>query len=118
VEYFSIVGQGTGTEHSENAAEAAVDPMQYDQGSPSQVDWEFNSNSSNASNQSTPPGSPAGQDIQFATPPTGESVDSEGRQMRFRTINNINETTDPSLILNTVGCAILLQRSLKMLMRL
>jgi hypothetical protein len=92
VEYFSIVGKPTEPKNSENAA---ADPEPNDHGSPPQMNWDNNTNSSGGSNMSTPAGSPAGQNIQFSTPPSGESVDSEGRQMRFRTIENINETTDP-----------------------
>jgi hypothetical protein len=76
VEYFSIVGKLTEPENSEDAANAAADPEPNDHGSPPQINWDNNTNSSGGSNMSTPPGSPAGQNIQFSTPPSGESVDS------------------------------------------
>jgi hypothetical protein len=44
--------------------------------------------------QSTPLGSPVLQAIEFATPPTRESVNSDGVPMRFRTLVNIHETTE------------------------
>jgi hypothetical protein len=92
VEFYTVAGQGTITEFE--GAEELTDPTLPDQGSPSQVQWSINPSSSAGSNQSTPPGSPPAQAIEFATPPTGNTMDSEGVPMRFRTIENINDTTD------------------------
>ena len=68
--------------------------MFLDHGSPSQDQWTPNPSSGAGSNQSTPPGSPPAQAIEFATPPIGNTVDSEGVPMRFRKIQNINDTSD------------------------
>jgi transposase InsO family protein len=92
VEDYTVAGQGTVTE--EEGAENIADPMSPDQGSPSQVQWSINTGSSAGSNDTTPPGTPPTQAIEFATPPTGNTVDSEGMPMRFRTIENINDTSD------------------------
>jgi len=94
VEYFSVVGSGTITDDAEQAAGISAGPVFQEQGSPSQDQWAINDDSSAASNQSTPPGSPAVQEVEFATPPTGESIDSEGVPLRYRTLNNLNDTTD------------------------
>jgi hypothetical protein len=42
----------------------------------------------------TPQGSPPTPATEFASPPTGQTVDSEGVQMRFRSLQNIFDTTD------------------------
>lgn len=93
VEQYIVAVQGTITEGASETKQTVV-PMFPDQGSPSQVQWSINTDSSAASNQATPPGSPAAQEVEFATPPTGESMNSEGVQLRFRTLDNINDTTD------------------------
>jgi hypothetical protein len=43
---------------------------------------------------STPPGSPVAQAFEFTTPPTGESVNSEGAPMRFKTLDNVYDTSE------------------------
>ena len=93
VEFYTVAGQGTVTEGAAETEEI-VEPVDPDQGSPSQGKWQINTNSSAGSNQSTPPGSPSAQVVEFATPPTGDTVSSEGVPMRFRTLDNINDTTD------------------------
>jgi len=96
VEFYTVAGRGTVTEN-QNAAEideGNADSVAHDLGSPSQVQWSINTGSSAGSNQATPPGSPPAQAIEFVTPPTGNSVDSEGRPLRFRTLQNIHDTTD------------------------
>jgi len=90
VEHYTVAGQGTVTEsetESAAATEETAEPVIPDQGSPSQGQWSINADLSAGSNQSTPPGSPA-EAIEFATPPTGETVNSEGVPMRFRTLDN------------------------------
>ena len=69
-----------------NAAEPAV-PIQV---SPAQVQWSPNTEAG----LSTPPASPAAPAIGFATPPSGETVDSDGVHQRFRTLENIYDTTE------------------------
>jgi hypothetical protein len=95
VGYYTVAGQGTISEEQGAAVteeSAGTDDEIHD--SPAQSQWSINTESSAGSNQSTPPGSPFGQAVEFATPPTGNSVDSEGVPMRFRTIDNLNDTTD------------------------
>ena len=50
--------------------------------------------SSNVPNASTPVGNPIVQGIEFATPPTRQSVDSEGVLLRFRTVSNNFDTIE------------------------
>jgi len=69
-----------------NAAEPAV-PIQV---SPAQVQWSPNTDAG----LSTPPASPAAPAIGFATPQSGETVDSDGVHQRFRTLENIYDTTE------------------------
>jgi hypothetical protein len=42
----------------------------------------------------TPLGKPTAPDIEFSTPPTEGAVDSYGAPLRFRTVQNINDTTE------------------------
>jgi hypothetical protein len=92
VEFYTVAGQGTVTENE--GAEQVADPTDSDYESPSQVQWSISPSSSAGSNQSTPLGSPPVQAIEFATPQSGDSVDSEGVPRRIRTIDNIYGTTD------------------------
>lgn len=94
IEYYSVAGRGTVPENSEDAAAQPADPATLDQQSPLQDDWAIDTGSDGASNHATPPGSPALQGIEFATPLTGESINSKGVPQRFRTLANINDTTD------------------------
>ena len=94
VEFYTVARQGTVTENSENVTENAADPGSQSGGSPSQIQWSVDTESSNTPDLATPPGSPAVQGVEFATPPTGESVDSEGVPMRYKTVSNIFDTTD------------------------
>lgn len=79
IEFYSVAGRGTvpaepaTPENSENAAAQLADPATPDQQSPLQDDWAIDAGSDGASNHATPPGSPAVQGIEFATPLTGES---------------------------------------------
>lgn len=95
VEFYTIAGQGT--VNDQQNAEAAEDLWEHEnehQGSPAQSQWSINTESSAGADQSTPPGSPLGQGVEFATPPTRDSVDSDGVPMRFRTVDNLNDTTE------------------------
>jgi hypothetical protein len=100
IEFYSVAGRGTvpaepaTPENSENAAAQLADPATPDQQSSLQDDWAIDTGSGGASNHATPPGSPAVQGIEFATPLTGESVNSKGVPQRFRTLANINDTTN------------------------
>jgi hypothetical protein len=96
VEQYTIVGQET--ENGE-IVEAGT-PLQ---GSPQQGQWGYNE----VHNEATLPGSPLVLGIQFAIPPSGQQVDSEGVQQRFRTVQNLNDTTEEDQDFNIVGCVTL-----------
>ena len=91
VEFYTVAGPGTviGNE--------AAQPADQDQGSPAQGQWSVNTGSDAGSNLATPPGSPPAQAVEYATPPTGDEVNSEGVPMKFRTLSNIYDTTDEVL---------------------
>jgi hypothetical protein len=78
VEQYTVAGQV-----AENGEIAEIGTLI--QGSPPQGQWGYN--------EATPPGSPLVQGIQFATPPSGQQVDSEGVEQRFRTVQNLNDIT-------------------------
>jgi hypothetical protein len=90
VEYFTIAGQGTITDNGGSGSESE----DADAGMHSPGQWSVGTGIGGTPAQVTPPGSPAGQGAEFATPPTGGSVDSEGVLMRYRTLDNINDTTE------------------------
>ncbi|CAD6247546.1 unnamed protein product [Miscanthus lutarioriparius] len=77
----------TAAEASENAVPDAVEPGSPAASIPS---------SGGASNSlpHTPSSIPGAPMVQWATPPTGQSVDSDGAPLRYRTIPNLLETTE------------------------
>jgi hypothetical protein len=83
VEQYTVAGQ----EIQNGEVEEIGTPLQ---GSPQQGQWGYN----RVHNDATPPGSPLVQGVQFATPPSGQQVDSDGVQQRFRTVQNLNDTTE------------------------
>lgn len=95
VEFFTVVRQGTAADSgdSEEQAENSENSVGPDHEPFSDGEWSVNTGSE-AAQVNTPPGSPAAQGVEFATPPTGESISSDGVPMRFRTIGNINDTTE------------------------
>ena len=76
VEHFTIAGQVTVTEGSGSDSEDSENPSVPDAASPSSGQWSVGTGSGDTPTQATPPGSPAGQGIEFASPPIGESVNS------------------------------------------
>jgi len=88
VEFYSIAKRETVPEDSEFVTDGAADPVQQGGDSPSTIQWSVDAESTNAPHLSTPPGSPVVQGVEFATPLTGQSVDSEGVPMRYRTVTN------------------------------
>jgi hypothetical protein len=91
VEYFSVVGQGTVTEPG--AGDVAAVPADPEQEVLAQVDWSINTDSQQGSNSSTPQQGGHAQ-VEFTTPRSGESHDSQGVTLRFRTLDNIFDTTN------------------------
>ena len=92
VEEYTVARSGTVTEHAD--AETGNAAGLENEGPASQVDWSIDDGLDAGPVHATPPGSPVGQGIAFATPPTGESVDSEGVPQRFRILSNLLDTTD------------------------
>ena len=93
VEFYTVAGQGTVTEENvDNGADGGAAVLAGDE-SPPQGAWSINDNMSAVPDQATPPGSPV-QAIEFVTPQTGDSVDSEGQPRRIRTLGNIYDTTE------------------------
>ena len=62
---------------TESSVDSVAEPL-------SPVQWSIDTDA--GSPQVTPPGSPNAPGIEFATPPSGDSVDSERVQMRYRTV--------------------------------
>lgn len=89
VEYYTVAGQGTVTEEDAGSEEAVA----ADEGSLVQGAWQIDDNTDAGLEQLTPPGSPT-QGVEFATPQTRNTVDSEGVPRRFRTLENICGTSD------------------------
>ena len=91
VEYYSVVGHETvpNAAVQNQVPEAAVG----DQSGAGEASWNINTDSQHGSNPSTPQQSAPAQ-IEFATPQSGESHDSEGVPLRFRTLENIFDTTE------------------------
>jgi len=87
VEYFTAAGQGPVTESAAEFDEAAVSDGSV-QNSPAQGEWDVGTGS-----PATPTGSPA-HGIEFATPQTRRSSDSDGVPLRYRTLSNLYDTTD------------------------
>jgi hypothetical protein len=97
VEQFSLVGQNTKAEFEVDAAldiEGMAKPVTLDQGSPPQGQESINMGPNASPGQVTPPGTPLAQGIEFVTPPIGESVDSNGVGLRFRTMQDIIDSTN------------------------
>ena len=94
VEFYSIAERETVPEDSEFVTDGAADPVQQGGDSPLTIQWSVDAESTNAPHLSTPPGSPVVQGVEFATPPTGQSIDSEGVSMRYRTVTNLFDTTE------------------------
>jgi len=93
VEHYIIAGQGTVTDgagsDSQSMTESSVDSVAEPL---SPVQWSIDTDAT--SPQATPPGSPHTPGVEYATPPTGDSVDSEGVQLRYRTLQNIIDTSE------------------------
>jgi hypothetical protein len=91
VEEYTIAGPGTVTEFGNTEGE---EPFAADTAEPHSPGQWSAAHSNNSPNQATPQGSPTTPATEFASPPTGETVDSEGVPMRFRSLQNIFDTTD------------------------
>ena len=70
---------------TESSVDSVAEPL-------SPVQWSIDTDAT--SPQATPPGSPHTPGVEYATPPTGDSVDSEGVQLRYRTMQNIIDTSE------------------------
>jgi len=88
VEQYTVVGRTTVTEEVEADAVSG----EPGQNSPDHTVQGNDTGSDTGSNPATPPGSPVNP-VEFVTPQTGESHDSEGVPLRFRTLDNIFDTT-------------------------
>ena len=89
MEYYSIVGNSSDNSDSKNSG-GASEPVFSKPQSPNQ-------GLGGGSHHSTPqhtPQTPIAQEIEFATPLTGEWANSEGVPMRFRTVENLLDTTE------------------------
>lgn len=93
VEHFTIARQGTVTDDAgsgsqsmtENSEDSVAEPL-------SPVQWSIDTDA--VSPQATPSGSPHTPGVEYATPPTEDSMDSEGVQLRYRTMQNILDTSE------------------------
>jgi transposase InsO family protein len=91
VEHYTVVGRATVTEADAVEGAAAVSGEQG-QNSPVHDQWTIDTDTQEGLSPATPQGAPA--NVEFATPQTGESHDSEGVPLRFRTLDNIFDTTE------------------------
>jgi hypothetical protein len=97
VERFFVVGQNAEAPFEVDvAAEVGgiVEPATPVQGYPPQGEASHNMGPNASPSQAAPPGVLLAQGIEFVTPPTSESVDSDGVGLRFRTVQNIIDSTD------------------------
>jgi hypothetical protein len=96
VEQFTIAGQRIVSAEHDGVAEIEeiVEPVTPNHGSPPHLQWSTNIGSEQGAVSMTPPGNLAAPGIEFATLPTEDAVDSDGAALRFRTVQNINDTTE------------------------
>jgi hypothetical protein len=96
VEQFTIAGQGIVSDEHDGVAEIEeiAEPVTPNHGSPPHGQWSANIGSEQGAVSMTPPGNLAAPGIEFATLPTEDAVDSDGAALRFRTVQNINDTTE------------------------
>jgi hypothetical protein len=106
VEFYSIAGRTTTSESVQadsvdTAGQSAVAPgfSVMDPGSSTQNNgpgspWTFNEQNTQSPVPSTPPVTLNAPNVQFATPPTKGIVDSEGNTLRYRTLQDLNDSTE------------------------
>jgi hypothetical protein len=71
-----------------------MDPGTPTQNSGSGSSWTVNEQITQSPEPSTPIVTLNTPNVQFVTPPTGGTVDSEGNALRYRTLQDINDSTE------------------------
>ena len=73
---------------------SVMDPGSPTQNNGSGSPWTFNEQNTQSPEPSTPPVTLNAPNVQFATPPTEGAVDSEGNALRYRTLQDLNDSTE------------------------
>jgi hypothetical protein len=99
VEQFTIARQGTVTDSTQSDSEdlggqSVGAPVPSSPMAVASDQWSFNDSPAASAGLSTPPSTLSAPHFQFATPPTDGTMDSEGNALRYRTLQDLNDSTE------------------------